>query len=180
MRLVNRLAVLTITAALLPAWLLAVDAPLVPRISGAWWTVASDPDLGPLTNPKQQPVDFGIWQATDGTWQLWSCIRGTKEPGNSRLFYRWEGARLTDRDSALKGIALQADPALGETRGGLQAPFVLRHEGSFWMFYGDWTTICLATSTDGKTFTRRRNAEGKPQLDFASPVIPLLVCDCIL
>ena len=148
----------------------AANHPLTPRLSGSWWTVASDPDLGPLTNPKQQPVDFGIWRAADGTWQIWSCIRGTKEPGKTRLFHRWEGANLTDRNWTPKGIAFQADPALGETLGGLQAPFVIRHDGKFWMFYGDWANICLATSTDGKTFTRHRNADGKPQLNFAGPV----------
>ena len=64
---------------------------------------------------KQQVVDFGIWQAADGSWQLWSCIRGTKERGNTRLFHRWEGAQLTHSAWSPKGIALQADPALGET-----------------------------------------------------------------
>jgi hypothetical protein len=72
--------------------------PPAPRLAGPWWTIAGDPDLGPLTSPKQQPVDFGLWQAADGTWQLWFCIRGTKEPGKTRLFHRWEGAKLTDRD----------------------------------------------------------------------------------
>lgn len=115
-------------------------------------------------------MDFAIWKAADGTWQLWSCIRGTKEPGKTRLFHRWEGAKLTDRDWTPKGIALEADPALGETQGGLQAPYVLRHDGKFWMFYGDWANICLATSSDGKSFTRHLNAGGKPQLDFGGPV----------
>src|SRR6185369_17338296 len=118
-------------------------AALTPRLVGDWWTVAGDPDLGVLTNPKQQPVDFGIWQAADGTWQLWSCIRGTKEPGNTRLFHRWEGAKLTDKNWKPMGIAMQADPALGETRGGLQAPYVLRHANKYYMFYGDWANICL-------------------------------------
>ncbi|MCU0978688.1 MAG: hypothetical protein MUF25_05905 [Pirellulaceae bacterium] len=148
----------------------APGVPLKPVSTGRWWPVAGDPDLGPLTSPKQQPVDFAIWQAADGTWQLWSCIRGTQEPGKTRLFHRWEGAKLTDRDWASKGIALQADSALGETQGGLQAPYVLRHAEKYWMFYGDWANICLATSTDGKTFLRHRNSAGRPQLDFAGPV----------
>ena len=38
----------------------AANAPLMPRLVGGWWTVATDPDLGALTDPKQQPVDFGI------------------------------------------------------------------------------------------------------------------------
>lgn len=162
----SALLVLSLT----PSVLAAARAPLQPVIAGEWWTVAGDPDLGPLTNPKQQPVDFGIWQAADGTWQIWSCIRGTKEPGNTRLFHRWEGAKLTDRNWKPMGIALQADPALGETRGGLQAPYVIKHAGKYWMFYGDWANICLATRPDGKTFTRHRNAQGKPQLNFAGPV----------
>jgi hypothetical protein len=142
---------------------------LRPRLVGDWWTIAGDPDLGPLTTPKQQPVDFGIWQAADGTWQLWSCIRGTKEPGKTRLFYRWEGAKLTDANWTTKGIALRADPTLGETQGGLQAPFAMRYDGKYWMFYGDWANICLTTSVDGKTFTRHSNASGKPQLNFVGP-----------
>ncbi|MCK5209427.1 MAG: hypothetical protein KAQ79_15440, partial [Cyclobacteriaceae bacterium] len=44
---------------------------LIPTIDGEWWQVAGDPDLGEYTSPKQQPVDFGVWQAADGTWQLW-------------------------------------------------------------------------------------------------------------
>jgi hypothetical protein len=129
--------------------------------------VAGDPDLGPLTTPKQQPVDFGIWQAADGTWQIWSCIRATKEPGKTRLLHRWEGARLTERNWTPKGIAMQADPSWGETEGGLQAPYVVRHNGKYWMFYGDWVNICLATSIDGKTFTRHRGVNGRPQLVFS-------------
>lgn len=156
--------------ALLTTGLQAADHPVAPRVAGPWWTVARDPDLGVLTNPKQQPVDFAIWQAADGTWQLWSCIRGTKEPGKTRLFHRWEGANLTDSDWKPQGIALQADPTLGETQGGLQAPYVLRHDGKYWMFYGDWANICLATSEDGKNFTRQRNSAGRPQLSFPGAV----------
>jgi hypothetical protein len=161
---------ITATTALLTTLLQAADYPLTPRLFGDWWTVAGDPDLGPFTNPGQQVVDFGIWQAADDSWQIWSCIRGTKETGKTRLFHRWEGAKLTDTNWTPKGIALRADPALGETSGGLQAPFVLWHQEKYWMFYGDWANICLATSTDGKTFSRYQNAAGKPQLDFVGPI----------
>ena len=112
--------------------------PRVPRIDeDGWWPVAGNPDLGELTSDKQEPVDFAIWQAADGTWQLWSCIRNTKEKGVSRLFHRWEGQKLTDRDWNPLGIAMRGDPNQGERRGGLQAPYVLRHDGEFLMFYGD-------------------------------------------
>src|SRR4051812_25609204 len=88
----------------------AGDAPKKPRIVGDWWQVAGDPDLGELSSPKQQPVDFAMWQATDGAWQLWSCIRGTKERGHTRLFYRWEGAKLTEPNWKPMGIAMRAIP----------------------------------------------------------------------
>ena len=55
--------------------------------------------------------------------QLWSCIRGTAVGGNSRLFYHWQGKNLTDPDWTPEGVAMQADPSLGETAGGIQAPF---------------------------------------------------------
>ena len=90
---------------------------LIPAIDGDWWQVAGDPDLGEYTSPKQQPVDFGIWQAADGTWQLWSCIRHTNCGGNTRLFYRWEGKNLTDPDWKPMGIAMEADTTLGESKG---------------------------------------------------------------
>ncbi len=132
---------------------------LVPQLDE--WQVAGDPDLGEFTSPKQQPVDFGVWQAADGAWQLWSCIRNTKCGGNTRLFYRWEGKRLTDANWKPMGIAMQADPKYGETPGGLQAPHVVKIDDLYHMFSGDWEHICLATSRDGKNFTRRLNEDGK-------------------
>jgi hypothetical protein len=146
----------------------AADPPKQPRIVGEWWQVAGSPDLGDLTSPGQQPVDFAVWQAADGTWQLWSCIRGTKERGNTRLFYRWEGAKLTDGDWKPVGIAMHADPKTGELAGGLQAPFVFRAGGRFEMFYGGWNDICSASSADGKAFERRLDTAGKTTLFGAS------------
>src|SRR5262245_36322711 len=134
---------------------------LMPRIVGDWWQVAGDPDLGELTHANQQPVDFGIWQAADGTWQIWSCIRKTKEIGNTRLFYRWEGAQLTDKNWTPRGIATRAEAKFGETPGGLQAPFVVKDAKQFLMFYGDWENICSATSTNGKSFVRRVASNGR-------------------
>jgi hypothetical protein len=136
----------------------------MPMIQEPWTQIAGDPDLGALTTGKQQPVDFGIWQAADGTWQLWSCIRGTKESGKTRLFYRWEGAHLTNANWKPMGIAMRADPRTGELEGGLQAPFVFRNGRSYKMFYGGWDDICSATSADGKKFERRLDAHGKVTL----------------
>ena len=140
---------------------------LIPVIDGEWWQVASNPDLGELTGADQQPVDFAIWQAADGSWQIWSCIRKTKEGGKTRLFHGWEGQNLTDSHWEPKGIMMRADTSLSEEEGGLQAPFVLNYQGTYWMFYGDWNRICLAKSEDGKIFDRVLR-DGSPAL-FGDP-----------
>ncbi|UCD28845.1 MAG: family 43 glycosylhydrolase [Planctomycetota bacterium] len=145
------------------------DLPMVPRMVGGSWTVAHNPDLGKYSSPKQQPVDFGVWQAADGTWQLWSCIRHTKCGGNTRLFYRWEGQNLTDPDWKPMGIAMEADPKYGESPGGLQAPHVIKIDGVYHMFYGSWTTICLSRSTEGKKFTRWLYPNGKANMFTEGP-----------
>jgi hypothetical protein len=155
---------------MLAARLLAQAAvlPEVPKIDGPWWRIASNPWLGDITTPTQQPVDFAIWQAADGTWQVISCIRGTLCGGATRVFHRWEGQQLTQTNWQPMGIAMQANPLLGETLGGLQAPHVFQHAGFYYMVYGDWTRICLARSVDGKVFTRVLNDSGQPDL-FTGP-----------
>ncbi len=143
---------------------MGVEEALVPHIRGPWTTIAHDPDLGGLSSEHQQPVDFGIWRAADNTWQLWSCVRHTKESGRTRLFHRWESGSLTAPDWKPMGIAMRADSTLGETPGGLQAPFVFRDGGKFRMLYGDWVRICSATSEEGKSFRRDVHTNGQPAL----------------
>ncbi len=139
----------------------AADTVLIPKIEGPWGQISGSPDLGRFTTARQQPVDFAIWQAADGTWQLWSCIRSTAYPGWTRLFYRWEARRLTDRDWRPMGIVMTSDPKLGEVEGMLQAPYVIRDGGRYLMFYGVGDQIALATSRDGKLFQRRLLPGGK-------------------
>ena len=90
----------------------AADTVLVPKIEGDWWQVAGSPDLGQYTTERQQPVDFAIWQAADGSWQIWSCIRATSYPGWTRLLYRWESKSLTDHDWKPMGIVMTSDTGL--------------------------------------------------------------------
>jgi len=134
---------------------------LIPVIDGDWWQVSGDPDLGSYTTPKQQPVDFAIWQAFDGTWQILSCIRGTKCGGKNRLLYRWQGSNIKDHDWHPMGIFMEADTSFGETLGGLQAPYVMKIENEYYMFYGDFANICIAKGVDGKTFARQLNSENR-------------------
>ena len=138
----------------------AAVAVLVPEVVGEWWKIAGNPDLGELTGPDQELVSLGVWQAADRTWQLWGCIRNTKVGGNTRLFYRWEGARITDVDWQPVGIAMVADPSVGETPGGLQAPHATRIGDEWVMAYGDWEHICFARSADGKEFSRQIGENG--------------------
>ncbi len=133
---------------------------LVPEISGEWWRIAGNPDLGEFTSAEQEPTAFGVWQAADGTWQLWGCIRKTNVGGNTRLFFRWEGARITDIDWQPVGIAMMADSSVGETPGGLQSPHATRIGDEWILAYGDWEHICFARSPDGKEFTRQIGGDG--------------------
>ena len=132
---------------------------LVPQIEGKWWKIAGNPDLGPYNTERQQPLDFGIWQAADQTWQLVSCVRRTGCGGRGRLFFRWQANSLLERDWQPMGIFMVADPNFGERIGGLQAPFVIKYQDEYYMFYGDWVNICSAWSQDGKTFARLLNAD---------------------
>jgi hypothetical protein len=144
----------------------------VPQIDGPWWQVAGNPMDHKYATDRQEPVDFAVWQAADGTWQLWSCLRGTTaggQGGKTRFFYRWEGKRLTDPDWSPMGIAMEADPALGETPGGLQAPHVVKVADTYHLFYGDWVNICHAASKDGKAFTRVVQPSGKTGMFSEGP-----------
>ena len=133
-----------------------------------WRNITSTPVLEPVTlnRPGQQPVDFAVWEAADGTWQLLSCIRGTGVGGHTRLLYRWESPNFfADGEWEGKGVAMVAETRYGEELGGLQAPHVTRWGPSnapqYHMFYGTWSSIAQATSVDGKTFTRSLDSNGR-------------------
>lgn len=133
---------------------------LMPRVVGAWWTIATNPDLGEFSAATQQPMDFSIWQAADGSWQLGACVRGTACGGEGRLLWRWQSDSLNDEHWKSAGLLLQADTDAGETLGGLQAPYVVYQSGQYHMVYGDWVNICYATGKDGKHFKRVLQTNG--------------------
>ena len=128
------------------------------NITSAWTTIATNPNLGNLTGDKQQPVDFAVWRAADGRWQLWSCIRGTKVGGETRLLYRWqspEGGGLTSPHWDAVGIAMEGNPTVGENVGGLQAPHVVHDpaDGKWHMLFGAF--VVLATCVWDRTALHR-------------------------
>jgi hypothetical protein len=143
---------------------------IAPQIDGEWWDFASNPDLGPLTGAGgDQPVDFTVWKAADGSWNLWGCIRFTAVGGNSRLFFHWQSPTLTARTWTPIGISMEADASVGEVPGGLQAPYVFYDGGEYHLFYGAWESICSATSADGITFARVLDANGQCPLFSEGP-----------
>jgi hypothetical protein len=133
----------------------------VPRIAGEWVQIAGEPELGRFETPKQEVVDFAIWEAADGSWQAWSCIRHTAEAGATRLFHRWEGKSPVEPGWEPMGVAMRADPAFGERLGSMQAPYVMRIEGRYWMFYSSGGRMFAALSEDGKTFARHQVEPGR-------------------
>ncbi|MHC4437612.1 MAG: glycoside hydrolase family protein [Planctomycetota bacterium] len=164
MKNISRIHILLVVLGIFTSTINASEPIFVPKIDGEWWQVAGNPMEHKYATERQEPVDFAVWQAADGTWQLWSCIRNTTaggKKGKTRFFYCWEGQNLTDTNWKPKGIAMEADASVGETPGGLQAPHVVKVGDIYHMFYGDWVNICRATSKDGKNFTRVIQANGK-------------------
>ena len=129
------------------------------EVTGDWWRLATPPTLERFHKAGIQTVDFTIFQATDGTWQLISCLRKTACPGGGRLLYRWEGGRLTDSDWKPLGIFRLADPALGQTEGKIQAPHCIEVDGRYYLFYNSNGAYCMV-GDDGKTFRHHRTLQG--------------------
>ncbi len=185
MKKMTRMMILFAAAALCTSVALAGEPrigknAIMPEVDGNWQTLTDGavlPELGEFvwTNGTL-PIDFSIWQAEDGTWQLDACVRALRKPQERtkyRVFYRWEGTSLTeDNNWQPQGISQTGLPEFGESASVHQAPHVLKYDdGKYRMFYGVGDTISLAESDDGKIFTRVLNASGKSTLfpAFAGP-----------
>ncbi len=152
---------------------------VMPEIDGSEWFITDGYELTTgigdfIWTNSTLPIDFSIWQANDGTWQLEGCVRKFYHPSDDsdgwRVFYRWEGTSLTN-DFAWEpqGIVMTGRVEYGESAKTMQAPHVLKcDDGKFRKFYGVGDTISLAESDDGINFSRVINTNGESRL-FPSP-----------
>lgn len=167
---------------------------LRPVLDGDFWLIGASPDLSWLGDtggaPEHECVDHQVYQDTDGRWHLWSCIRRTCV---GRILYHWESDTLVQSPWRDTGEAIRVNRAAGESLDDwngeewIQSPFVVRHSGSFYMFYGGHSTardveghsvpsgdprtacqMCLTISEDGRQWARYRNEDGLSRL-FVGP-----------
>ncbi|MFU7561280.1 hypothetical protein [Stieleria sp. JC731] len=125
---------------------------LVPKIQGDWIKLVGRPPLEKWASEKAEPVDFTVFQADDGRWQLISCIRHTTHPGGTRLLYRWSSDSLTKDNWDPEGIFLSSQADLDHAEGTVQAPFYVKDAGKHYLFYNSRGGHLL-TSEDGLTFS---------------------------
>jgi hypothetical protein len=109
--------------------------PLTPRIKGPWVQLVGRPQLEKWVSPDAEPVDFTVFQADDGRWQLISCIRKTTHPGSGRLLYRWSSPKLQAKGWKPEGIFLSSKPEWDHAEGGVQAPFHVKDGKKHFLFY---------------------------------------------
>ncbi|WP_147870960.1 glycoside hydrolase family protein [Stieleria maiorica] len=124
---------------------------LTPHLIGPWVKLVGQPPLEKWASPKAEPVDFTVFQADDGRWQLISCIRHTTHPGGTRLLYRWSSPELTQEGWKPEGIFLSSKPEWDHADGTVQAPFHVRDADRHYLFYNSRGGH-LMTSIDGIDF----------------------------
>ena len=128
-----------------------VAGPMTPRLDGPWIQLAGRPQLEKWASPKAEPVDFTIFQADDGSWQLIACVRHTTHPGSGRLLYRWSSPELLQEDWKPEGIFLSSKPGWSHAEGKLQAPFHVKDGDRHCLFYNS-RGCHLMTSEEGIDF----------------------------
>jgi hypothetical protein len=158
-----------------------------PVLDSDFWLIGPQPELKelPLLNKERtgphEPNDHCIFQAANGMWQLWACVRKTPV---GRCLVNWESENLTDSPWKETGRVIRADRSAGESmvdwkgQEFLQSPFVVKDGDTYYMTYGGYSTgkdeagnptddygrtqnqISLMTSPDGINWTRYRGENG--------------------
>lgn len=129
----------------------AASDPLTPRLGGPWIQLVGRPELEKWASPEAEPVDFTLFQADDGNWQLIACVRKTTHPGSGRLLYRWSSPELQREGWKGEGIFLSSRPDWDHREGVVQAPFHVKDGAKHYLFYNS-NGGHLMTSTDGVAF----------------------------
>ncbi|MFO7826576.1 MAG: hypothetical protein R6V72_21760 [Cyclobacterium sp.] len=169
---------------------------LRPVLDEDWWLIGPPPAQGSHTIPVKmgdngdllnyESVDHHLFQAKDGHWHLWGCVRHT---GWGRILYHWKAKNLTDSPWKDTGEFIRANEAFGESINGwgneewIQSPFFVKENGLYYMFYGGHSTgrnregvpvqgktrsesfdtecqICIMTSPDGLNWSRHAFDDG--------------------
>lgn len=163
---------------------------LRPVLDGEFWIIGENPELGDLQGSgrwaggaPQECVDHHVFQSADGGWHLWGCIRHTAV---NRLLYHWRSPELTTECWERTGEIVRVDRHAGEDlrtnpeQEAIQSPYVVRHDGLYYMFYGGGGTgaggehkdlvrqMCLLTSVNGRDWVRRLDEQGRSRL-FEGP-----------
>lgn len=131
----------------------------VPRLAGPWVRLTDRPPLERWATAKAEPVDFTLFPAKNGRWQLIACIRHTAHPGKGRLLYRWSSDQLTRPGWRPDEIFLESRPEWENAEGLMQAPHCVIDQGRYHLFYNS-AGAHLMTSSDGITFTPHRTENG--------------------
>lgn len=171
-----------------------IDAPF---IAGQWRLLTSPEPLASLELPPRnqepldppEPNDHHIFQAADGSWHLWACVRGTDV---GRLLAHWRTDDFFAGPWEFTGEVMRADRNAGESlvtwqgQEFIQSPFIVQHNRRFYMIYGGYATgynscgeptldygsmqnqISLASSDDGLQWKRVLNANGFSRI-FVGP-----------
>ena len=171
-----------------------------PVLVGPWWLIGQAPkelnDLPKIDqNPDPRPiemVDHHVFQDDSGKWHLWGCVRNTPV---GRVLYHWDADSLTDSPWRCTKDVIRIDRSCGEcendgTSEQIQSPFIVKHEGKFYMLYGGvhaktegdavhdsdshliaskhCCQMCLMISDDGNEWTRYKNKDGLSRI-FCGP-----------
>lgn len=164
---------------------------LEPVLKGESWRIGAPIDLGAMDPDRRaEYVDHHVYRDAEGVWHLWACVRRTAV---GRVLCHWRSDDLYASDWAATGEVIRASTEHGESISDwygeewLQSPFVVEHEGGFYMLYGGHGSgadagghprdgddpamdcqICLMLSPDGRRWRRYVGDRGYSRL-FLGP-----------
>jgi len=139
----------------------------------AGWRIAASPSGYEWDNgDTDEVVDFTIFQAADGTWQLIACVRKCTFPVayetgknyRGRILFRWESDDLFASDWKEMGVFKTTDDLppgvpVKNNKGMIQAPHVVKDNGLYYMIYNS-KDAHMMVSTNGKDWADQADFSG--------------------